>query len=143
MNEISDALMAGTGTAQSVRGGGSLHEHALRLRGLRMQLIAANIANAETPNYKARDIDFSAELKRAMASTVNSNAASESQNRHNVPEPKLLYRVPLQPSLDGNSVEMDAERAAFAREALMYEFTLQRVSGMYKEMSELFKTLVG
>lgn len=143
MKEISDALMAGTGTAQTARGGDSLHVHALRLRGLRLQLMAANIANAETPNYQARDIDFNAELQRAMAATANSNAVSESQNRRNVPEPTLLYRVPSQRSLDGNSVEMDVERAAFAREALMYEFTLQRVSGAYKEMSELFRTLVG
>lgn len=126
-----------TGTpATPAASGDSVHEHALRLRSLRMQLIASNIANADTPNYKARDIDFAGELRRAMAA-----ATTPSGNTANMPEPKLLYRVPSQPSLDGNTVDMDAERAAFAENAVMYQFTLQRVSGAYKEMSELFKNL--
>lgn len=118
--------------------GESLHEHALRLRSLRMELIAGNIANADTPNYKARDIDFRAELQRAMAPQ---QAVSSGGSRPATLEPSLLYRQPSQASLDGNTVDMDAERAAFAENALMYQFTLQRVSGAYKEMSELFKTL--
>lgn len=122
--------------ATSTDRGESLHEHALRLRSLRMELLAGNIANADTPNYKARDIDFRAELQRA---TSQQGVVGTSRTANL--EPTLLYRQPSQPSLDGNTVDMDAERAAFAQNTLMYQFTFQRVSGVYKEMSELFKTL--
>lgn len=106
-----------------------------------MQLIASNIANADTPNYKARDIDFAAELTRAIAASALGTTGPARPT--NVPDPQVLYRVPSQPSLDGNTVDMDAERAAFAENAVMYQFTLQRVSSAYKEMADLFKTLVG
>lgn len=83
----------------------SLHVNALRLRGLRSELLARNIANADTPHYQARDIDFAKELTRSGA-------------------PQVLYRMPLGESLDGNTVELQMEQAAFAENAVHYQTTL-------------------
>lgn len=119
-------------------------ENALRLSAQRMELIASNIANADTPNYKARDIDF----KKALAQSMSANALNRVDSKKGaVFEPDRpflatpLYRIPTQPSVDNNTVDMDAERAAFAQSALMYEFTLQKAIGEYKDMSELFNSL--
>ncbi|MCE3602821.1 flagellar basal body protein [Massilia sp. P8910] len=102
----------------------SLHERALGLRAYRQEILASNIANADTPGYKAVDFDVSAALR-----------AGYSQSD----KPALQYRVPSQASADDNSVDMDKERVAFAENALMYEFAVDRVKGHYKEMDELLK----
>ena len=79
--------------------------NALRLRSERQALLAANIANADTPNYKAVDFDFAKALEAANAASAKGAVAAK---------PGTLYRQPAQASLDGNSVEMDTERAQFA-----------------------------
>jgi flagellar basal-body rod protein FlgB len=96
---------------------------ALRLRGERQALLSANIANADTPNYKAVDFDFAKALQSA-ASTPNAKAD----------KPELLYRAPAQASLDGNSVELDAERARFADNAVRYEAALKFLNAQLKAM---------
>jgi flagellar basal body rod protein FlgB len=100
-----------------------LNERALSLRAYRQELIASNIANADTPGYKAVDFDINHALQAGMT-------------KENV---QLQYRIPAQDSIDGNTVEMDVERAEFARNALMYEFSVDRVKGYYKMMEELLK----
>ena len=107
------------------------HQEALGLRHERQKVLANNIANADTPNYKARDFDFSAELDRAMQSGGGREGGlslATTSARHipaQVPGGggvhDLLYRVPEQPSLDGNTVDMDRERAAFVDNALRYQ----------------------
>ena len=97
---------------------------ALKLRSYRQELIAANIANADTPNYKAVDIDFRQAL-RAASSTDPSSTATE---------PQLLYRNPAQTSLDGNTVEMDAERAKFADNTVRYEAAMRVLSAQIKTL---------
>ncbi len=137
-----------SGAKPSVRDG-RFWENALRLCGQRFELIASNIANADTPNYKARDIDFKAELQQSISARKTALAAlpntssSDGSAATQPPTPTILYRVPFQSSVGGNTVEVDVERGAFAENAIMYEFTLQRAVGEYKEMSELFKSLVG
>ncbi|MDP5239495.1 flagellar basal body rod protein FlgB [Uliginosibacterium sp. 31-16] len=124
----------------------SFQETALGLRAYRQQLIASNIANADTPGYKAVDIDFQEALRIAqsggtplpMATTSASHIMGQTPNASSYP---LKYHVPSQESVDGNTVEMDVERAKFAENSIMYEFTLDRVSGHYKMMSELFQSL--
>jgi flagellar basal-body rod protein FlgB len=126
------------------------NSNALKLRAERQQLLSANIANADTPNYKAADFDFARAL--AAATGVSSGAAAgrsfavvplraqASDSAHiagrvalssNTP---LLYRAPSQSSLDGNSVEMDAERAQFADNAVRYEAALRFLNGQIKTM---------
>jgi flagellar basal-body rod protein FlgB len=96
---------------------------ALALRSQRQELLAANIANADTPNYKAVDFDFAAALTQA---TGNAGPAA--------PAPQLQYRVPAQASLDGNTVEMDAERAEFADNTVRHEATMRFLTAQIKTM---------
>lgn len=124
-------------------------EAALRVRAYRQQLIASNIANADTPGYKAVDIDFAEALRVArsiantppfsLATTTSSHIQGQAQT--NLPPYPLKYHFPTQPSADGNTVEMDAERAKFAENAVMWEFARDRVSGHFKHMMEMLQNL--
>lgn len=105
-----------------------IHGEALALRQQRLELIASNLANADTPHYLARDIDFSAALKAATenpktAPTETGKESSAAFRRHEV------YRLPTQPSLDGNTVDAQNEEASFARAAVEYRATLGFVQG--------------
>ena len=105
----------------------SFQSQALGLRAYRQEMLAANIANADTPNYKARDFDFSSALKQAIAGRgvgslpLATTAPAHFSGSGNAALPRALYRTPLQTSADGNTVEMDAERAAFSQNAISYE----------------------
>ena len=115
------------GMIDQLSGSLNLHQEALNLRVERQKVLASNIANADTPNYKARDFDFSSELSRVMKQGRASGDGLElatTSSRH-IPAQgpaanglDLLYRVPSQPSLDGNTVDMDIERAQFADNAV-------------------------
>lgn len=108
-----------------------IHGAALELRSQRMGVLASNIANAATPGYKARDIDFNAAL----------HARLENQRGGAVPasEPELLYRRPTMPSLDGNTVELAREQVAFAENALQYSATLSFVQGKVNTITRALK----
>jgi flagellar basal-body rod protein FlgB len=102
---------------------------ALRLRSYRQEVLAANLANADTPNYKAVDFDFGAALREATAARPGPGSVPGS-----APTPQLLYRTPGQAALDGNSVEADAERAKLADNAIRYEAALRVLTGKIKTM---------
>ncbi len=93
---------------------------ALRLRAQRLEVIAGNIANASTPGYKARDLDADAALRAA-----NAAGAGGSGFAGDLAAARLSYRAPLIPSIDGNTVEMATEQAAFAENALRYQASLE------------------
>ncbi len=120
----------------------SFHTQALRVRDQRQQVLASNIANADTPNYKARDLDFKSALQGALNGTgsAGGTALATTTAGHLAGKPGLgadaglLYRTPAQGSVDGNTVNMDAERAAFADNAIHYEFNLTRISQQIKGM---------
>jgi len=105
--------------------------NALRLRSERQALLASNIANADTPNYKAVDFDFTKALRDANDASAKSVVASK---------PATLYRQPAQASLDGNSVEMDAERAQFADNTVRYEAALRFLNSQIKTLLEALRT---
>jgi flagellar basal-body rod protein FlgB len=113
-------------------------QDALNLRAYRQQLLASNIANADTPGYQARDIDFSAELKRAAAAhtrPANGAAPTPPARPGNGPlGAELLYRTAVQASVDNNTVDLDVERAQFADNAVRYEANLMFVSSQVKSM---------
>ena len=92
---------------------------ALNLRVQRQEVLAANIAHADTPNYKARDFDFA----RALQTRTSGMDAAKAE------QAATLYRVPVMPSLDGNTVEMSTEQTAFAENALGYSATLTFIRG--------------
>lgn len=116
------------------------HQSALNLRAYRQQLLAANIANADTPNFKARDIDFPSALQGALSARSGNPGLRTTSARHlgsaaeNLAAAQVLYRTPLQPSLDGNTVDMDAERTRFADNAIHYEANLTFISGQLKTL---------
>lgn len=125
-------------------------KRALQVSERRLSVLASNIANADTPNYKARDIDFRAAMQQAMLEaapatdpadmTRCSAGASKSENELDI---FTRYRVPVQSSVDGNTVDMDAERGAFAEQSVKHQFLLQKVADEYKEMDSMLKNLIG
>lgn len=125
----------------------SVHEEALRLRTRRFELMASNIANADTPNYKARDIDFSSALERAVGARQPFSGMTTTTRGHiaslpRVPDDEpIMYKRPAQTSIDGNTVEMDRERVEFAENALRMQFSLQEAIGDYKSKLELFRNM--
>jgi flagellar basal-body rod protein FlgB len=96
-----------------------IHGKALELRSQRMGLLASNIANAGTPGYKAKDIDFAAAIRAADGGVGVDQAASAATQ----------YRVPVMPSLDGNTVELQNEQVAFSENAVGYSATLDFIRG--------------
>jgi flagellar basal-body rod protein FlgB len=96
-----------------------VHGAALRLRAERTRILAANIANVDTPGYQARDIDFSASLREAMA-----EQAGDGGLVLRTATSQALYRVPNHPSQDGNTVELGTEQAVFAQNAVDFQTTL-------------------
>lgn len=124
------------------------NQRALALRAERQQVLASNIANADTPNYKARDFDFRKALQAAVGNAQAGTQAVTPAATHpahlgapvtsggvavkTASGQPLLYRIPRQDSIDGNTVELDAERAEFADNALRYEVSLSDVNGKIK-----------
>ena len=98
---------------------------ALNIRNKRNDINASNIANAATPNFKARDIDFDTELKRinkiGNVETTNNSHFSSIQKRIGKDS---VYRLPIHPSLDGNTVEMAVEQMQFSENVMRYQTTL-------------------
>jgi flagellar basal-body rod protein FlgB len=118
------------------------HEAALKIRARRSELLASNLANADTPNYKARDIDFKAALQQSLDSPLpleTSNPSHIQLAGLDQPGGPLLYRVPSQPSLDGNTVDEQVEQAAFAENALRYQASLRFLSGRFQGLLTAIK----
>jgi flagellar basal-body rod protein FlgB len=101
-----------------------IHERALSLRSQRSEVLANNIANADTPGYKAKDIDFKEILRNTSESmesmrTTNSSHISDAYDEFGSAE--LKFKNPLQPSVDGNTVEVHEEKAEFLKNALQFQ----------------------
>lgn len=119
------------------------HQEALNLRARRQEVLASNIAHADTPNFKARDIDFNSVLSKAVERTRPSGtmpmAGTSALHMAGSASPggtdaNLLFRTPVQSSIDGNTVEMDVERVNFADNAMRYEVNLTVLSAKIKGM---------
>lgn len=106
-----------------------IHGTALALRAQRMSVLASNIANAATPGYKARDIDFGQALQLAR-SGVDTDAAFSGA---------LGYRIPERPAIDGNTVELSTEQTAFAENALQYRASLAFVDSRISSLRRALK----
>ena len=108
---------------------------ALELRAYRAQLLATNIANADTPNYKAVDVDFKAALAKAQSGDLPLAVTNANQIQANSSESSkypVMYRVPMQPSLDGNTVDTEIEQAAFTRNAVQHQAAFMFLNGRIK-----------
>jgi len=124
-----------------------MHAQALSLRAQRMTVLSENLANADTPNFKARDIDFSSALQGALARATNSaplattsgahypngQAAADGKTLADGATP-VLYRTVTQGAVDGNTVDMDTERTQFADNALRYEAGITMLNQQIRNM---------
>lgn len=116
---------------------------ALELNVQRAQVLANNLANADTPGFKARDFDFQVALKQAegqlqgdslpLARTEPDQMAAEGGGNA-IGQPQLLYRNPLQPSLDGNTVDTQTELAAYTQNAMQFQASFQFLNGRFKNL---------
>ena len=115
-----------------------IHEKALAVRNQRMELISANIANADTPSFRAKDIDF----QKVLANTNPSPMAATNSRHFDTGEVEnmngIVYRIPYNSSVDGNTVEINVEQAKYGEAATQYQATLQflesRISGIRKSL---------
>lgn len=121
-----------------------IHEHTLELRAQRAEILANNIANADTPGYKAQDMDFSKALENAMSG--NSSGLRRTHEKHfsgsisTSSFSDVKYRVPNQPDTgDGNTVDSQKEMAEFAENAVDYQTTLLYLSNKFKGIRKAIK----
>ena len=107
-----------------------VHPEALKLRAERTRILAANIANENTPGYQARDIDFNAEMQQAMHEDTGGLALGDGDGG-------ALYRVPYHPSEDGNTVELGVEQAAFSQNATDFQTSLSFINLQLKGLAKV------
>ncbi len=114
-----------------------IHAEAMSVQRKRMEVLSANIANADTPGFQARDVDFASTLATVIKSDGSSLPRTLSTDPRHIPMnlspagdgSRLAYRVPMQPSVDGNTVDVQVEQAKFAEAALHYQASLQFADG--------------
>lgn len=117
-----------------------IHQQALEARVKRAEVLANNLANADTPGFKARDVDFRAMMEQAMASS--SGFAMEKTDEAHMDasagdgEGELLYRNPYQPSVDGNTVDAQQEQTRFMRNAMEYQASFQFLNSKFTGLSK-------
>lgn len=122
-----------------------IHQPAMMLRSRRMELLASNLANADTPNYKARDIDFQAALRQAKAGMASAKSMVTTHVNHIQPggSPFLggepMYRNPMSPSIDGNTVDSQTEKSAFMENAVGYQASLHFLTSKFKGIKNAIK----
>ncbi|RKR06080.1 flagellar basal-body rod protein FlgB [Kushneria sinocarnis] len=126
----------------------NFQQQALNLRAERQKVLSANIANADTPGYQARDFDFRGELEQAvkrgsggegsggLAMTTTSSRHIHGQAPGGGGVTDLMYRVPTQPALDGNTVDMDQERVNFADNSVHYQADLQFITSRLQGLKQ-------
>ena len=115
-----------------------VHEQALGMRSQRMEVLARNIANADTPHFKAQDIDFRKVLKSTQEAAMQTTHGSHLPTDQTDPQNGLMYRVPFNVAFDGNTVELAVEQAKYGQSAADYQATLSilenRISGIRKAL---------
>lgn len=121
-----------------------LHEPALHLQSRRAQLLAANIANADTPKYKARDLDFRAVMQQAAEYPGSTGPLQKTSIRHMQPPQfangyEVLYRQPQQAAIDGNTVEPESETSAFMENSMRYMASLRFLGGKFNTLRTAIK----
>lgn len=124
-----------------------IHEQALQVRSRRAQLLAANLANADTPNYKAKDLDWRAAMREGLKPDRRFQIEMARTDARHLAVPAnrddlsnwLRYRQPTQPSLDGNTVETHIEKAQFMENAIQYQTTLEFINGRIKGLRKALK----
>jgi flagellar basal-body rod protein FlgB len=109
-----------------------------------MEVLSSNLANADTPNYKARDLDFKAVLSNYQSNTAPASALKATHAKHmqqpgGVMGAQLQYRNPMQPSIDGNTVDAQVEKSKFMENALQYQATVSFIDGRIKTLRKALR----
>lgn len=117
------------------------HDKALLVRARRAELLASNIANADTPGYKAKDLDFRAALAniQQQGQPLKVTHSNHIQSPSHLAGTEVMYRIPNQSSLDGNTVDSQMEKSAFAENALRYQASLTFLDRKFKGLTAAFK----
>lgn len=121
-----------------------VHEQALKLRTQRAQVLANNLANADTPNYKARDLDFKRIMQGDFDSFKSSSSMKMTSEKH-LPgnssslNTNLMYRIPIQPSIDGNTVEEQVEHAAYMENNMAFQASFTFLNSKFKGLLTALK----
>ncbi|MBS3805831.1 MAG: flagellar basal body rod protein FlgB [Oleiphilaceae bacterium] len=117
-----------------------IHEQAMNVRVKRAEVLANNLANADTPGYKARDIDFQSVLKQTETTTQGVQMARSNEGHMDTGSDsgggEMLYRTPHQPSLDGNTVDTQQEQSRFMRNAMDYQASFEFLNGAFKGLTK-------
>ena len=110
-----------------------IHPQALALREKRSEVLASNLANADTPGYKARDLDFQAVLKKSLstAQPIERTQQGHISSNNELLSATMMYRNPQQASLDGNTVESHIEQAKYSENAVQYQASLRFINGRF------------
>ncbi|MDT8311660.1 MAG: flagellar basal body rod protein FlgB [Methylophaga sp.] len=120
-----------------------IHADALRVRTQRAEMLATNLANADTPNFKAKDIDFREALKAATDSQGgNLNTTHQKHiplTGHGPANPQVQYRTTVQDSLDGNTVDEQIEQAQFMQNTVQYQATLEFLGGTFQGLTKALR----
>jgi flagellar basal-body rod protein FlgB len=119
-----------------------VHADALKLRSQRTEVLARNLANADTPGYQARDFDFKAALAQATGgadapvalTTTHANQIATPVDASGETNPNLKYRVPMAPALDGNTVDVQMEQANFAENSVRFQATLTFLNARFRSL---------
>lgn len=115
-----------------------VHEQALGLRNQRMEVLSRNIANSDTPHFKAQDIDFKQVMQNTQTAALQTTHARHIDTSEADPKNGLMYRVPFNVAFDGNTVELNVEQAKFGQSAADYQATLSfltnNISGLRKAL---------
>lgn len=117
-----------------------LHPNALQIRATRSEILANNLANSDTPNFKARDLDFLGMLNNQVQRSLSMNTT----HKAHLPgafnqDDRLLYRNPYQPSIDGNTVDTQIEQGIFTKNALEYNTSFEFLNGKFQGLKRAIK----
>ena len=125
-----------------------IHQKALEVRVQRAEVLANNLANADTPGFKARDVDFKAVLGGVQAGQAKGQLEMSTTNGKHLPHSgsagmagsnELLYRVPTQPSLDGNTVDTQQELAEFTKNTMQYQSSFHFLNSKFKSLNNAIR----
>ena len=119
-----------------------IHPQALNLQTARAATLSSNLVNADTPNYKAQDIDFKTLLNEQMAASLDGIQVKATNEQHfgqDFIQQNKLYRTPTQASLDGNTVETHIEKSHFMENSLRYQVSVQLISGKFNGFIKALK----
>ncbi len=113
--------------------------HTLGIRGRRAKILAGNIANADTPRYLARDVDFEAAVRSAVGRSTMSGTDARHMSGNGLTNASPAYRIPTQPAVDGNTVDVHAEKGRFTENAIAYQIDLNFASSRIRKLIHAFR----